>query len=214
MIPLHIKKLLQAGEGERLDFKQTISSASKIAKTMVSFANHKGGVLLVGIRDNKTISGVKSEDEKYMLELAAHFYCKPLLEIDLTEHEVEGKTVLEARIPESLEKPCYARDEQGKWWVYVRVQDQCLLASKVTVDVMRRNSGQKPTHIQYTPLEKNILERVRLQGRINLPEVCQAFNISRRRATRILVNLLSIGVLRSHTTEKEEFYTLGDPGGE
>jgi predicted transcriptional regulator len=47
-----------------------------------------------------------------------------------------------------------------------------------------------------------------MQGRITMPEVCASFNISRRRATRMLVNLLSIGVLRSHTTEKIEFYTL------
>jgi predicted HTH transcriptional regulator len=41
----HILKMLIKGEDETLDFKQTISSASKIAKTMVSFANHKGGTL-------------------------------------------------------------------------------------------------------------------------------------------------------------------------
>ena len=41
MIPAHIRKMLLGGESEVLDFKQTISSAAKIAKTMVSFANHK-----------------------------------------------------------------------------------------------------------------------------------------------------------------------------
>ncbi|MDG1720248.1 MAG: ATP-binding protein [Bacteroidia bacterium] len=71
-----IKKYLIDGEGETLDYKQEISSASKIAKTMVSFANHKGGVLLVGVRDNRSIAGIRSEDEKYMLDLASSFYCK------------------------------------------------------------------------------------------------------------------------------------------
>ena len=55
-----IKKYLIRGEDETLDYKQEISSAHKIAKTMCSFANHKGGVLLVGIRDNKSIAGVRS----------------------------------------------------------------------------------------------------------------------------------------------------------
>jgi predicted HTH transcriptional regulator len=208
MIPAHIRKMLLGGESEVLDFKQTISSAAKIAKTMVSFANHKGGTILVGIRDNATVSGIRSEDEKYMLDLAAGFYCKPEISLIIHEHEAEGKTILEAIIPEGPSKPYYAKGEDAKWWVYVRVADQCILASKVTIDVMKRRSGEKPTKLQYTPLEQQLLKAIEMQGRITMPEVCASFNISRRRATRMLVNLLSIGVLRSHTTEKTEFYTL------
>ena len=74
--PLFLK--IAGGESEVLDFKKTISSASKIAKTMSAFANHKGGTLLVGVNDNKTIAGVRSEDEKYMLDLAI-FYKKQIL---------------------------------------------------------------------------------------------------------------------------------------
>lgn len=74
MIMLHkITRLIASGESETLDFKQTISDASKIAKTLVAFANNKGGTLLIGVRDNGSISGIRSEDEKYMLELAGTF---------------------------------------------------------------------------------------------------------------------------------------------
>ena len=45
-------------------------------------------------------------------------------------------------------------------------------------------------------------------GRINLAQYCKLLNISRRRATRILVNLIRVGVIRAHNTEKTEFYTL------
>ena len=88
----NIKKYLIDGEGETLDYKQEISSAYKIAKTMVSFANHKGGVLLVGVRDNRTIAGIRSEDEKYMLDLAASFYCKPEIELELIKELGAPKT--------------------------------------------------------------------------------------------------------------------------
>ena len=100
-----IKKYLIDGEGETLDYKQEISSASKIAKTMVSFANHKGGVLLVGVRDNRSIAGIRSEDEKYMLDLAASFYCKPEIELELEEHNIGGKVILECTVPEGESKP-------------------------------------------------------------------------------------------------------------
>jgi len=67
-----LKELIAKGEGERLDFKQTITSAQKIAKTLSAFANTKGGVLLVGIKDNGSPAKIQPEEEKYMLEMSAN----------------------------------------------------------------------------------------------------------------------------------------------
>ena len=127
MAPHPLLLRIANGENEVLDFKKTISSASKIAKTMSAFANHKGGTLLVGVNDNKTISGVRSEEEKYMLEMAAEFYVKPKINLTITEWEFGGKVVLEAIIAEGLDKPYYAKDEDGKWWAHIRVRS--ILAS-------------------------------------------------------------------------------------
>jgi predicted HTH transcriptional regulator len=204
----HLQQLILAGESETLDFKQTISSAAKIAKTMSAFANHKGGTLLVGITDKKMISGIRSEDEKYMLELAAQFYCKPEIDLVITEWEVHGKTVLEAVIPEGPDKPYSAKGEDGKWWVYIRVKDKSLLASKVVVDVLRRQHSLQNTVINYSRHEQSLLRYLEQHERITLREVCKLLNISRWRATKMLVNLVSVGVVRSHTTEKTEFFTL------
>ena len=208
-MPLHpILLMIAKGESETLDFKKTISSAAKIAKTMAAFANHKGGTLLVGVNDNKTISGVKSEDEKYMLDLAAAFYCKPEVKLELTEWELGNKTVIEAKINEGKDKPYYAKDEDGKWWVYVRVKDQSLLASKVVVDVLKRQSAKQNTLITYTKHEQSLLHYLDKNHKITLKQLCKLLNISRWRAQRMLINLVSAGVIRNHTTEKEEFFTL------
>jgi predicted HTH transcriptional regulator len=204
----HILQLIVKGESELLDFKKTISSSSKIAKTLSAFANHKGGRLLIGVNDNKTISGVKSEDEKYMLDLAAHFYCKPEIDIEIIEWELGKKVVIEAIIPEGKNKPYYAKDDDGKWWVHIRVKDQSLLASKVVVDVLRRNSSTQGTLIKYSRHEDSLLKHLEKNDRITLKEVCKLLNISRWRAQKMLVNLVSAGIIRSHTTEKTEFYTL------
>jgi predicted HTH transcriptional regulator len=196
------------GESEILDFKQEISSSSKIAKTMVSFANHKGGKLLVGVRDNGTIAGVRSEDEKYMLDLAASFFCKPEIKLEIREWDINGKTVLEAIIPEGDEKPYYAKDDEGKWWVYIRVKDKSLLASKIVMEVLKRQSGETGSMIQYTSKEQGLLDYLSKNERITLKEFCKMVNISKWRASKILINLISAGVIRSHTTEKTEFFTL------
>ena len=208
MAPHPLLLRIANGENEVLDFKKTISSASKIAKTMSAFANHKGGTLLVGVNDNKTISGVRSEEEKYMLEMAAEFYVKPKINLTITEWEFGGKVVLEAIIAEGLDKPYYAKDEDGKWWAHIRVKDQSLLASKIVVDVLKRNSGKGQNVIQYTDLERSALKYLEATEKVALKDLCKHLNISRWRSQKMLVALVSAGVVRSHTTEKTEYFTL------
>lgn len=204
----HILKMIIRGEDDTLDFKQTISSASKISKTMCAFANNKGGTILVGVRDNKTIAGIQSEDEKYMLDLAATFFCKPEIKIEVKEWEADGKTIIECIIPEGRDKPFYSKDQEGKWWVYIRVRDKCLLASKIVVDVLKRQNQSKGTYLNYSSKEKALLEFLEQNDRITLKQYTKMLNLSRQRASRILVNLISMGIIRSHTFEKTEFYTL------
>jgi predicted HTH transcriptional regulator len=203
-----IHGLLNRGEDATLDYKQTITSASKIAKTMSAFANHNGGTLLVGVKDNQKVSGVKNQEEIYMLDLAARFYCKPQVELDLKQHTVDGKEIVECVVLPGRDKPYYAKDDEGKWWAYVRVKDNTLLASKIVIDVLKRNTSGEATLINYSSKEKALLEYLSENERITLNVYKHMINISTRRATKIIVNLISAGVLRSHTTEKTEYYTL------
>jgi predicted HTH transcriptional regulator len=205
---INIRKLILEGEGTTLDFKKTITSCEKIAKTMVSYANNKGGLLLIGVADDGRIVGVKSEDEeKYMISKAAGFFCKPALEPKFEEVYIDEKVVLVVEIEESDMKPHYALGEDKKWWVYVRVKDKSVLASKIVVDVLRRESKSEGVLLEYTSKEKALLEYLTANERITAREFSTMLNLSRRRSYRILVNLVLSGVLRIHTTEKEEFYT-------
>ena len=205
---MNIKKLIFEGEGVTLDFKKTIPSCEKIARTMISFANNKGGRLLIGVADDGTIKGVKSEDEeRYMITKAAQFYARPALEPIFEEVYVDDKLVLVVEIKESDSKPHYALAEDGKWWVYVRVKDKSVLASKIVVDVLKRSSDDKGVLIEYSANEKALLEYLDKQERINIKEYCDLLKLTRRNAQRILVNMVLSGVIRIHTTEKEEYYT-------
>lgn len=69
-----LEKLIAKGEGEQLDFKQSISNAKKIAKTLVAFANTTGGKLLIGVNDSGLIVGCEIEEEMYMIDLAITQY--------------------------------------------------------------------------------------------------------------------------------------------
>jgi predicted HTH transcriptional regulator len=205
---MNIRKLILEGEGVTQDFKKRITSCEKIAKTMVSFANNKGGRLLVGVSDDGTISGVKSEDEeKYMITRAAHFYCKPALDPKLEEVYIDDTTVLNAEIIKSELKPHYALGEDKKWWVYIRVKDKSVLASKIVIDVLKRENNEQGVFLEYSSKEKALLEYLDEHERITSREYSLMLNLSRRRTHRILVNLVLSGVIRLHTTEKEEYYT-------
>jgi predicted HTH transcriptional regulator len=205
---MNVKRQIFEGEGVTLDFKKTITSCEKIAKTMVSFANNKGGRLLIGVADDGTINGVKSEDEeRYMITKAAHLFAKPALEPVFEEVYVDDKLVLIVDTPESTTKPHYSLAEDGKWWVYVRVKDKSVLDSKIVVDVMKHQSSNVGVLFEYSANEKNLLEYLEKTARITIKECCELLKMSRKRTQQLLVNLILSGIIRVNTSEKEEYYT-------
>ena len=206
---MNIKRVILAGENVNIDFKKTISNCEKIAKTLVAFANNKGGKLLIGVADDGTIKGVKAEEEeKYMINKAAHQFCKPAIEPIFEEYMVDDKLVLVAEIPRSDTKPHYALDEQGKWWVYFRVQDKSVLASRILIEVLKKDGDNEGTLIAYSEQEKLLLEYLGENGRITLKEFSKLTRSAYKKAQKIIVNLILSGIILPHITEKEEYYVL------
>jgi predicted HTH transcriptional regulator len=192
---MFIKNLILEGEGQRLDFKFNISSAAKIAKTLVAFANTDGGRLLIGVKDNGNIVGVESDEEIFMIEMAAESYCKPPVTVEMSTIEVDGKVVLEVVVPASMERPHYAKDESGKWLVYIRKDDENLLASKILVEVYKRHKKKQQTFIRYEEPEKMLLNYLKDNESITFGEFVRLAKIPPRIAERVLVNLVSIGII-------------------
>jgi predicted HTH transcriptional regulator len=205
---MNIKKLIFEGESVTLDFKKTITSCEKIARTMVSFANNKGGKLLIGVADDGTIKGVKSEDEeRYMITRAAHMFIRPAIEPTFEEIYIDDKLVLVVDTRPSDLKPHYALADDGKWWAYVRVKDKSVLASKIVLEVLKRSSTDQGVLIEYSENEKTLLSHLEKADRITIKECSELLKMGRRRTQRILVDLILSGLIRINTTEKEEYYT-------
>jgi len=208
---MNIKRLILEGENVSLDFKKTISSSEKIAKTLVAFANNRGGRLLIGVTDDGQIKGVKSEDEeKYMITKAAHIFCRPAIEPHFEEIYIDDKVVLVVDIPKSDTKPHYAMDENQKWWVYFRVKDKSILASKIIVDVLKESNNENGQLISYSDHEKKLLSYLDEHGRITLKEYSKLTRSSYKKAQKIIVSLILTGVLLPHISEKEEYFTEAD----
>lgn len=205
---MNIKRMILAGEGVTLDFKKTITSCEKIAKTLVAYANNQGGRLLIGVNDDGSIKGVKAEEEEmFMINKAAHFFCRPALEPYFEEVYVDDKLVLVVEIKPSDVKPHYALGDDGKWWVYIRVKDKSILASKVILEVLKNSNNQVGVLINYSESEQILLKYLDEQQQISLKEFCKLLNISRKKAQHILVNLLLSGIIKANFTDKGEYYS-------
>lgn len=114
---------LKAGESETLDFKQTVA-AHKIARTLVAFANHKGGTILIGVADNRQILGIDPAEELFVIETAIANYCTPKVQMEYETFEEDDKSVLAIYVKEGNEKPYFALDAAGNPHAYFREKDK------------------------------------------------------------------------------------------
>src|SRR5690554_1856040 len=141
-----------------------------------------------------------------MLERAASAYCRPPVDISFAEHMVDDKPVLLAEIAESDTKPHYARSPDGKWWVYIRVADESILAGKVVVDVLRRANDPQGVLINYSDKERELLTYLQANNQPRLPELCKHLRLSRRKTQRLLADLILAGIIAVKHDGADEYF--------
>lgn len=202
-----LMRLVKTGEGTYLEFKRTISSPEKVAREIAAFANTRGGILLVGVDDNKTVTGVHSYyEEEVALSKALDYHCQPPVEAGIEILPYRDREIVIVRIPEAERKPVTV-DVDGKRVAFIREKDKSVQASKETAAVLRNSTSSSGITFQYGPNEQRLFRYLSEYDRITVGEFANLVNISQRRASRILVNLVSAGILRIHTHEKQEFFT-------
>jgi predicted HTH transcriptional regulator len=204
----HIRQLIEAGESQTLDFKFEISNSKKIARTFVAFANTDGGTLLIGVKDNGAIAGVRSEEEYYMIEAAAKMYCKPEVTFQTRKWNVDNKTILELIIPRSASKPHFALNDDQQWMVYIRVNDQNLLANGVLLKVWQQKKAERPVYLEFTKVEKILLSYLEENPAVTISKLCKIALISRHEAEDVLVKLIALDIIKIEFTEKQVLYKL------
>ena len=210
-----VNLLIEEGEGFEIEFKRRISSAEKIARTIISFANTKGGTILFGVDDDGSIVGVESEKAEIdLIEQAGREFADPAITPLITIVPFDGRDVIVCRIAESRTKPHYYLGEQERvngesTRVYIRVNDNTMMASREVVKILQNeNPDAMPLKLSIGENERRLFQYLEMHERITVREFGRLANISDRRASRSLVQLVRAGVIRIHTQEKEEFFTL------
>jgi len=209
-----VNRLIEEGEGFEVEFKRKVSSPEKIARALIAFANTRGGHILFGVDDDGSVVGVESEKSEVDLIREAGTLFSPVIEFV----PFDGKDVIVAYVEESADKPHYFTGAPGgngqgngheETKVFIRVKDRTVMASREVVRILRdERPDSPPMKIEIGENEKRLFRYLDEHERITAKEFSRLVNISEQRASRILVSLVRSGVVRIHTLEKQDFFTL------
>lgn len=102
--PKKIQELIKNGEDEFLEFKTSFQK--EVIISVVSFANNKGGKILIGVGDDASIVGVTVSDEtiqNYINTIKQN--TQPSIIVDINEYAINSKSILLIEIKEYPLKP-------------------------------------------------------------------------------------------------------------
>ena len=198
----YLKKLIEGGENQYVDFKFCVTDSRKIARTLSAFSNSDGGTILIGVRDNGSISGIRSDEEIYMVDTAAHLFCRPEISYSIKQHVTEGKTILEVDVMKGSKRPYQVKDANGRWRTYFRQNDQNLIANRVLLQVWRKEMRKRGVMVKFGKTEKLLLNYLKQNGSITISKFKRIAGISSNRAESILANLILFEIVKMNASEK------------
>ena len=190
-------RLIAQGEHQQQDFKYEISDARKIARTLSAFANTDGGRLLIGVKDNGKIAGVRSDEEIYMVEAAASLYCVPPVKCHMSIHRAEGHNVVVAEVERADGRPVRAQLDDGKLCAFVRVADENIVAPPVQMALWREASDEEGMLLPFTSREQALLQMlVEADSPMTLNRFARLGRLPRYRAVQLLAQFVRFGLVR------------------
>jgi len=206
----YLLSLIREGEHQQQDFKYRVADAAKLAKSVSAFANTNGGRLLIGVRDDGHLSGVRSEEEIFMMHQAAYRFCKPEASIKFDTYHVEGRTIVVATVPPSERKPVSALNEEGRQRAYIRIADENIVASPVHLAIWREQQSERGSMMTYTEGVKKLLQAMTTDEpqQFTLNQVVRRSRLPRPKVITLLARLIRFGVARWEYHDQQFLFSL------
>jgi predicted HTH transcriptional regulator len=201
----YLLSLIREGEHQQQDFKYRVADACKLAKSVSAFANTDGGRLLIGVRDDGHLSGVRSEEEIYMMHQAAYKYCKPEASIKFDTYHAEGRTIVVATVPPSIKRPVCAQDEEGRMRAYIRINDENIVASPVHLALWRESQKPQGAMITYNEDIRKLLDVI--HGQQTLNQIVRLSRLPRHEVITLMARLIRFGTLRWEYTDQQFLFS-------
>ena len=204
----YLLSLIRQGEHQQQDFKYRVADAVKLARSVSAFANTEGGRLLIGVRDDGHLSGVRSEEEIYMMHQAAYRYCCPEASIKFETFHAEGRTIVVATIPRSERRPVCAIDEDGRQRAYVRIADENIVASPVHLGIWREEQSLHGAAFTYGEQERALMQSMRTSQLFTLNQVVKRSRLPRPRVIKLLARMIRYGLAQCTLDDHQFKFSL------
>lgn len=141
LTPDGIANIIAGGESQTVEFKTRLPKGDVIARTIVSFANTEGGILLIGVDDKGEIIGVPSEYIESTLYLVQKIASSVLFyPVESGVVDIHGKSVVYAIVTKAPTHLSPITTSHGE--IYQRQQSNIV---RVVKDWFRSSEYNFPT---------------------------------------------------------------------
>ncbi|MCX7697205.1 MAG: putative DNA binding domain-containing protein [Bacteroidales bacterium] len=197
-------KRIYQGENETLDFKFSIADGPKIARTISAFANTQGGSILVGVKDNGKIGGIRSEEDIYYAQHIAEHFCNPPVPIETILYELEKKEILELIIPPLADvQLTRAPNEEGQYVAYLRYRSSNHVAGPIYERIWEKSRSSYINNITLLPSHLELLNFFEKKAQaFFLEEILESVSFSRSATIKILESLILSGFVEFYLTDE------------
>jgi ATP-dependent DNA helicase RecG len=131
MLKSELLEIIANGENSGVEFKRDDLRPEQLAKEITALANLQGGIILIGVEDDGTISGIQRQDlEAWVMDtVIAHYVHPMLLPFYQTLIMDSGKKVAVITIPQGTAKP-YVLRHKDREEIYIRLGSTSRLATR------------------------------------------------------------------------------------
>ncbi|HLG12543.1 MAG TPA: RNA-binding domain-containing protein [Dehalococcoidia bacterium] len=130
MLPEEVRSLITQGEGQQLEFKQSLSAEPQIIEALCGLLNAQGGRVLVGVADDGNVVGIdlgKQTLERLAANIATNIDPQPVPLIEATE--IDAKSVVILSVEKRRRGVVYFA--KGRAWIRVGRTTRHLSAEEV-----------------------------------------------------------------------------------
>ncbi|MDP2767909.1 MAG: putative DNA binding domain-containing protein [Candidatus Methanoperedens sp.] len=173
---MDIKKLIDGGESQYLEFKESSGLMDEIGETISAFSNSNDGAVIVGVSNRGKILGVDIGNNT--LEELANYIKRntdPQIFPSINTLEVDGRNIIMVKIKENAEKPVFFKNH-----AYKRVGTTNQRISSSEIRKLAKESGARNYWDERISEDGNLenidrerlrwfLEEARKQRGLNLP---------------------------------------------
>ncbi|MEW6095290.1 MAG: RNA-binding domain-containing protein [bacterium] len=151
MTKSEIYEIIKNGENSGVEFKQEEIKPLNLAEEIVSFANFKGGIILLGVKDDKAIIGIKRDDlEEWVMNICRDIV-KPGIIPYYEEIELDEGKVGVIKVDEGEAKPYYYVEDKNRKKYLIRVGSTNREASREELARLFQASGLIHYDMAYVP---------------------------------------------------------------